>query len=335
MRDWMLDAIDEQALHLRLKSAAARESAAIADVLAHIGAIDARRLYVPLGYPSMVQYCLYELRLPEQAALKRIRIARLARNHPVLFEALTDARLHLSAVVLLAPHVTEANVDRLVAAAAHRTRNEIEQLLAERFPRTEPLAWTMLLQPARSASAIPEHGTTELSPGTVSFDRAKRAVTPIAKDRFELTLAIDAETHALLTEAQELLSHRLPLGDAAEVFRLALTELVTRLRKQKHGATDRPRATQPEMTRGRHIPKAIQHEVWRRDGGRCTFTSDAGVRCPSRERIEFDHVHPFALGGGTTTDNLRLRCRAHNPYAAEQQFGPEFMERKCMERRVG
>jgi hypothetical protein len=29
---------------------------------------------------------------------------------------------------------------------------------------------------------------------------------------------------------------------------------------------------------------------------------------------------PFAKGGATTTQNLELRCRAHNVYEAEQEF---------------
>jgi hypothetical protein len=32
-------------------------------------------------------------------------------------------------------------------------------------------------------------------------------------------------------------------------------------------------------------------------------------------------VVPFARGGPTTTENLALRCRAHNAYEAEQVFG--------------
>ena len=36
----------------------------------------------------------------------------------------------------------------------------------------------------------------------------------------------------------------------------------------------------------------------------------------------------MAGGGATTTENLRLRCRAHNQYTAEREFGAGFMEGK-------
>jgi hypothetical protein len=50
---------------------------------------------------------------------------------------LADGRLHLSAVCLLAPHLTEENRASLLEAAVHRSKRRIELLLAERFPRPD------------------------------------------------------------------------------------------------------------------------------------------------------------------------------------------------------
>jgi len=65
--------------------------------------------------------------------------------------------------------------------------------------------------------------------------------------------------------------------------------------------------------------------VWERDGGQCTFVSEAGHRCPARTRLEFDHVVEVARGGQATVSGVRLRCRAHNEFTAERTFGTEFM----------
>ncbi|HZZ86309.1 MAG TPA: HNH endonuclease [Anaeromyxobacteraceae bacterium] len=73
------------------------------------------------------------------------------------------------------------------------------------------------------------------------------------------------------------------------------------------------------------IPAAIRREVWARDGGRCAWRGEGGRRCDSRWQLEFDHVVPVALGGPTTAANLRLACRAHNSFHAEQVFGREHM----------
>src|SRR5438477_5955878 len=69
-----------------------------ANLLAHIAEVDARRLYVPVGFSSMHAYCVQELGLSEDAAAKRIQAARVARRFPVFLTAVAEGRLHLTAV---------------------------------------------------------------------------------------------------------------------------------------------------------------------------------------------------------------------------------------------
>jgi len=68
--------------------------------------------------------------------------------------------------------------------------------------------------------------------------------------------------------------------------------------------------------------------VHERDGGRCTFVGIGGHRCDETLLLEFDHIVPVAKGGKATVENLRLRCRTHNQYEADQVYGAGFMERK-------
>ena len=65
------------------------------------------------------------------------------------------------------------------------------------------------------------------------------------------------------------------------------------------------KSIEPEPERSRTIPKNIQREVWRRDGGKC-------VECGSRERLEYDHIIPFSKGGSNTARNIELRCEKCN-----------------------
>lgn len=136
----------------------ARERDDTAIVLAHIAEFDVRKLYLPGGYPSMHQYCVHELHFSEDAAYKRIHAARTARRFPAIFEALAGGKLHLSAVVLLAPYLTTHTARELIAAATHRTKSEIEKQLAERFPRPDlPARVQAILPPARQiVDAAPE-----------------------------------------------------------------------------------------------------------------------------------------------------------------------------------
>jgi hypothetical protein len=89
-----------------------------ADLVAHIGEVDARRLYAREASPSMFAYCTERLHLSDAEAYLRIAAARAAREHPVLLQMLADGRLHLTAVAKLAPHLTPES--RGVAPAARR-----------------------------------------------------------------------------------------------------------------------------------------------------------------------------------------------------------------------
>ena len=96
----------------------ARDRDITAELLAHIAEIDARKLYLPAAYPSMRLYCVQEFGMSEDAAQRRIHAARAARKFPVLFDAVADGRLHLTAVNLLAPYLTTARVPMKRAASA-------------------------------------------------------------------------------------------------------------------------------------------------------------------------------------------------------------------------
>jgi 5-methylcytosine-specific restriction endonuclease McrA len=153
-----------------------------------------------------------------------------------------------------------------------------------------------------------------------------------ASPRFPLQFTVDQETYEMLGYAQELLGHVLRRGDLAQVFKRSLRTLITHLEKRKFAATDKPRTPRRRTSANkRHVPAEVKRAVWARDGGQCTFVSDAGRRCPSRTRLEFDHIDPVARGGEATVDRMRLRCRAHNQYTAECTYGAGFMERKRQE----
>ena len=53
------------------------------------------------------------------------------------------------------------------------------------------------------------------------------------------------------------------------------------------------------------IPEHIRMFVWQRDGGRC-------VTCGCRERLEYDHIIPLAVGGSNTERNIQLLCEPCN-----------------------
>ena len=121
----------------RLVELLGEERRLTAAVLVHLGEVEARRLYLPAACPSMFVYCTRVLGMSEDQAFKRIRAARAVRRYPAIGAAVAEGRLHLSGVVLLAPHITGDNVEELVAEASSKSKAEIEMLVARRAPRAD------------------------------------------------------------------------------------------------------------------------------------------------------------------------------------------------------
>jgi hypothetical protein len=126
-----------------------------ADLVAHIGEVDARRLFAREAFPSMFAYCIDVLHLSEAEAYLRITAARAAREHPLLLDMLADGRLHLSGIGKLAPHLTPANRDSLLQRATGKTKRQIEELTAEIAPRPD-VPPVMRKLPARTPGRGPE-----------------------------------------------------------------------------------------------------------------------------------------------------------------------------------
>ena len=344
MRAYRLTHLVDSVLLRNLSALVQRDRANTATLLAYIAEVDERRLYLPAGYPSMHAYCLGELHLSEDEAYKRIRAARTARGYPVVFEAVAEGRLHLTAVCLLAPHLTAANARELIESAAHKCRSEVESWLAQRFPRADALRLDDGVFPVPSQRLVPGSDeresapdslapggvkeATELVPGRVEVPSLPTRLSPLSPERFTIQVTIARTTHDKLRYAQSLLGHSVPSGDVALVLDRALDALIVQLERRKIAAARQPRR-QPRPSQGpRHIPAHVRREVWERDRGQCTFVGEGGHPCAARVRLEFDHVDPVARGGRGTTDRMRLRCRGHNQFEAEQAFGVEFMRRK-------
>ncbi len=330
----------------RYASLITRDCVTTAALLECTAEVDERKLYLPAGYSSMYAFCVHEYGMSEDIACKRIRAARAAREFPAILDAVRQGRLNLSSVVTLAPYLTLENGEELLAAAEHKTRAEIEELLVKLFPR--PGLQTRLEALAPSQSGTLPH--LESVPGPValgSFEPGSAAtlvssapgrievpvsrLTPIAEDCFSLPLTLSRRFRDRLRYAQELLGHEVRPGDFVQVFELAIEALIEKREKRKFGATRKPRpapSKQGPSANPRYIPRHVKRMVWARDGARCTFVSESGRRCAARTPLEFDHVTEVARGGQASVEGLRLRCRAHNQYGAECTFGAEFMRRK-------
>ncbi len=155
-----LEFVSDDELLRRLVEILGQSRRVEADLVAHLGEVDARRLFAR-AVPSMFAYATEILHLSEAEAYLRIAAARASREHPILLTMLEDGRLHLTAVAKLAPHLTPENRDRLLERAAHRTKRQVEELIAELAPRPDVPA-VMRKLPSRPV------GPTSRTPATDS-----------------------------------------------------------------------------------------------------------------------------------------------------------------------
>jgi hypothetical protein len=357
-----LESLTDDELLRGLADLLAQSRRAEADLVAHIAEVETRRLYAREAAPSMFAYCMDVLHLSEAEAYLRLTAARAAREHRVLLQMLADGRLHLTGIAKLAPHLTPENRALLLSRAVHKSKRQIEELVAELAPRPD-VPGVLRKLPSRptpsNQEAIPSNrqdaGVTVLpipdevasSPDASSSSVASASLhhedaippptavpgalfQPLAPGRYKVQFTASAELRDKLERLRGLLRSEVPDGDLAAIIEKAVTEKLERLEARRFGRTRSPRKNPARISpdpSSRHIPAAVRGTVHRRDGGRCCFVDAYGRRCSGRQRLEYHHRHPFGLGGGHDPDNICLMCRTHNRYLAEVDYGTKALAR--------
>ena len=343
-----------------LPTLAGRENEATARLIAHLAELETRGLHVPAGYASLFTYCHERLGYSEDAAYNRKTAAQVARRYPAVIEKVAKGELGLTAIRLLAPVLTDANWEMVLAEAARKPIDEVRKLVARLAPqpyvpstiRKLPLpgaasphrgvdalaADDRPLQPTDSGAAKP---TTPAIVGAAGgrFDR-RPTVTPTAPDRYRAMITMVDATEKKLRRAQQLLKREIPGGDLDVIFDRALDLLLADLERRKHGRAARPKpmpespTTDRRGSRSRHVPRSVRHEVVTRDDGQCTFVGPGGRRCTERAYVEYHHGPvPFAHGGPAMAGNIALLCSTHNRYEGRRIFG-DHLPREVREARA-
>ncbi len=330
--------LSDPELLARVTHLAQCEREATASLIAHLAELDARRLYLAEGCSSLFTYCTQVLHLSEHAAYGRIEAARAVRRFPIILEMLGEGSVTLTTVGLLAAHLTPEHHRDLLERARHKSKRQVEELLARLRPQPPVPSSVRKLPTVSHASATAPQGVASTprqtgdthgvaspplsSPALAPPPARPAVVSPLAPQRYKVQFTASAETYEKLRLAQALLRHQIPDGDLGTIVDRALTVLLQDRAKKKFAATAHPRRGRGPAPGSRHIPAEVKRAVWLRDGGRCVFVGRNGRRCAEQGLLEFHHVTPYAAGGASTADNLQLRCRAHNGYEAELYFGP-------------
>jgi len=229
----------------------------------------------------------------------------------------------------LAPHLTEANCESVLREASHKSKREIEQIVARLLPRPDAPSMVRRL-PQKAAAAENTAPTCAIDSAADRLD-AKRAVAltpvprlktkPLAPGRFKVQFTVGEETYGKLRRVQDLLRHRLPSGDLAAIFDRALTLLLTDLEKSKLAATKRPRTSSSSAKSSRHVPFHVRRMVWARAGGVVD--------------LKDPQVDALRRGGSSSTMSFRTRMVARpqsriSSFAAQRTIGTRRNNAGCL-----
>ncbi|HET7545769.1 MAG TPA: HNH endonuclease signature motif containing protein [Polyangiaceae bacterium] len=241
-------------------------NALTAQMLAHLVELEERLLHLELGFSSLFSYCVEALGMSEGAAGRRVTAARVCRRYSEAFEHIARGDLHLCALCALAPHLTIETASELFEACRGKSRRQIEELLAARFPRADVREQIRRLPtraqgPAVTAQAPPPAGTAEaasrpmppqtpvisansqtVSAGTTVSDRPPRAleIEPLSAERFGVHFTADAELRELIERARALARHRIPNGDLGSLMKLMAASFVRQEEKRRFGLGAKP-----------------------------------------------------------------------------------------------
>ncbi|HEX3594829.1 MAG TPA: hypothetical protein VHU80_07005 [Polyangiaceae bacterium] len=447
MHDVSLERLPDDALLETVRRLTAHSNVALAELLAHLGEVELRGIHRARACASLYTYCVYELRLSEDAAYRRSKAARLVRQYPEVRGAIARGEIHLTGLLMIAPFLGGEHHAEVLRRARFRSKRELLRLVAELDPKPavpsliEPLGPSpagrathaayvaSLIGPVRELpiGARPEDWSDVDAP---KMDRARSdhdahsparsdhdahsandahsparsdhdASSPATQPPLHYKVQFTASQHYvdLLEEALVLLGRERPRPDLPGVQLRALELFVAKLRRERRGEASKAKATASERSvagpaparvssspdsepgtvrpaparvsrspsdepgkigpaparvsrspsdepgkigpapaqvsrspggrkpEGRYIPRRVRRAVWARDGARCAYVDDRGVRCRETACLELHHRHAHALGGPNTADNLELRCAAHNALAAEADFGRAHLDR--------
>jgi len=299
-----------------LKSRVSQEKEIVAQMLYFLAEVQKRRLFFDYGCSSLFQFCMKELGLTEAESGLRISAMKVVLEMPEIREKIAEGSLSLTSVSQARSFFRE----KIKSNSALEKSEKLDLLKSLENKSTRECERQLI-------GLLPEKPLPQ--------ERTK----VITQSHVQISLNISNELMAKLDKIKALLSHKNPNMTHSELLEelanIVLQKLSPTVRAKstlgksvKISAAGFSKKEKPEQTKLPRAPskRSVIREVWIRDQERCTFVDPTtNEKCESRHLLEVDHVHPKALGGEDTLDNLRILCRAHNQWAAIQVFGLEKM----------
>ncbi|MBI2645803.1 MAG: hypothetical protein HYW85_02040 [Deltaproteobacteria bacterium] len=260
-----------------------REREVISEVVAFIAEIRKRKLYAEAGYSSLF---------------------------PEVLEHLSHGSLTLISLSLIESHVTQENGKELIHQIFGKKKEEVEYLLSTLFSKEEPKTKDKIRRLPVIKKESQHFHSEGIKLGTLDFSQKEPEIFPTISQalsdtasskvqeirKVKIEFVADEKVARLIERAKELLRHKYPHGKLEDLVREAF-ELLLEKKDPTRKINRNEVVRKISQSATRHVPERVKREIWQRDHGQCTFVSQEGKSCESKEFLQLDHIRPWALGG--------------------------------------
>ena len=332
-----------------------REERAVAtQVLRHLQEIEVRKLYADLKCGSLFEYAVRELGYSEGAAHRRIQAMRLLREIPEVAAKIESGALNLSNISQAQSFFREqTRAEPMRAFGAEQKKQILAQLeqksaregqrilLAIGGPTALPRERERIITPTHSEVSFIlsddlKSQLTEvralLGPKGARFslaelvaEMARLSCERLAEKRFGKRRVREVAAVAKSTSDRRCDTAVTKSTSNARLESAAAVTLPSDARGSVVAATSTPAAHDSDVgnavrTRNRYVSTSVKHAIWQRAQGRCEH-------CGSQHQLNYDHIQPFALGGGSDAGNIKLLCQSCILRRGVNTFGPQALPR--------
>jgi hypothetical protein len=319
-------------------------------VIAHIAEMSRRKGALERGYRNLFDYCTRRLNLSEGSVALRIQVANVSRRFPQILAVLAENRISLTVAGMLAPHLTEENVEKLLSECAGMTKRELAEYLVRLSPmpvfapsirKTPSSAEVRLPAPSlpvapisEAPAGLPAPLSASPRPSQVPSPSILKPATPM---QFNFRFSASREFRDKFERLAEVLGVENPLPHMARILEraldIALDKKDPKRRLERRMKRRRKEPRLDEISHGRYavsryVAPGVQERVHARASYQCEFQGPDGTRCRSRTGLQVEHVKPFAIFRSHDERFLKALCPKHNRFTAERVYGVEFMNAK-------
>lgn len=333
----MLEKLSSEELDRSARELAVREKRYGARLIAHIAEIGERGYHLELRYRNLFEYCVDRLNLSEGSVYRRTQVASVCRRFPQILEALSRGRLHLTGASLIAPHLTEDNVEELIGAACGKTRREVEAYLATVAPK-EAFAPSIRKQPSSAPGPLAENAAVLTPPGVTPTarpapppaapagggQRSRDRLEPATEDRFNVRFSAGKAFTEKVTRLAEVLGIESPQNHLEEIFEVAV-EIALEKKDPKRKAERRRRreARRQSHRRGEASAAERSSAAASRPGEACASErQSAAAPCPGDGKMNVEGAQKSPQVARAVSPEVRERVLERAGHRCEYR-GPD------------